>query len=80
MNQSYWIARNVFEQGLVQLDQVTGKAAYFSVGKDDDIQSVIFDKTKKSWSCTCQHSSLWGVNKSDETCFHIKSCKMFIRR
>ena len=27
---------------------------------------------RKAWNCTCVHGSMYGVNKVNETCKHIK--------
>ena len=39
-----------------------------------DKYSVIHDRKKDNWTCTCEYGSLWGKGK--KTCKHIKASKM----
>jgi len=58
---------------LMQFDYENEHRIYFK-----GVHSVIFDK-EKGWSCTCEHSSIWGVNKRDkEKCNHILCCQMIL--
>lgn len=72
--ETYDKALYLYDMKLMQLDYENEQRVYFK-----GVHSVIFDK-EKGWSCDCEHSSIWGVNKRDkEKCNHILCCQMILK-
>lgn len=65
----YWI----FKDGKVIKDIENQKRIYFIVKGDQKNHSVIFDKTKGTYTCDCEFFSL-----KLKHCSHIYAVKLFI--
>ncbi len=64
----YWL----YKEGKVAKDVETDKRLYFIV-KGDREHSVIFDKTKNTFTCDCEYFSL-----KLKDCSHIYAVKLFL--
>lgn len=60
-------AMNLFKSNRVRLDLETDKRMHFKVQGDSEEHSVIFDKEKNAWQCSCKFSTL-----KDSLCSHIE--------
>lgn len=57
----------------VRLEQATPFYLFFSVDGTD----VTYDMRKGLWICGCIHETYKGIKP--ELCWHVKSCKMWLR-
>jgi hypothetical protein len=58
------------------------------LGEDDDLRTAI-EKNKEQLvynlntcefkRCTCHHGSFYGVNKPEETCYHVCACREWLK-
>ncbi|MEM5878676.1 MAG: hypothetical protein QXF12_07420 [Candidatus Aenigmatarchaeota archaeon] len=65
----FWI----FKDGKVVKDVENDKRCYFIVKSEEKDHSVIFDKTKKTFTCDCEFFSL-----KLKDCSHIYAVKLFM--
>ena len=66
----------LYKKKNVKLDYSSDIMTYFSVKKT---YSVIFNKYTWNFNCSCQHGSLWGVNKPEEFCKHVWAVKEHLK-
>lgn len=74
-NQVLEKGRLLLKEGRVRIEINTDKRAHFAVKGETGDHSVIFDKTKKAWSCDCQFSTMKG-----RECSHIHACKLIMSK
>jgi hypothetical protein len=67
-------ADELVRKGRVRKDVETDKRAHFSVKGETEEHLVIFDKTKKSFTCDCRYFSLQG-----KECSHIVGARIVQR-
>ena len=66
--------RKMFDEEKVTMEINTDKRMHFKVAGDTEDHTVVFDKNKLSWSCSCKFSSL-----KNKDCSHIVACMISIR-
>jgi uncharacterized Zn finger protein len=64
----------LFRKGCVKRELDTDKRIHFSVQGESDKHSVIFDRSKASWSCDCRFNSMKG-----KECSHIYACRLAMK-
>jgi len=76
MSEISWITKRkgywLFKSGKVSKELETDKRIHFNVQGKTSNYSVIFDKKKNIYTCTCSYSSL-----KFKDCSHIISCRLF---
>lgn len=68
----YCRADTLIKRGEVVLEQETSSAFYFNISN----YSIILEKRKEQWSCTCEAWSMWSKGKKE--CSHIMACKKWL--
>ncbi len=67
--------RLLLKQGKARMEVNTDKRAHFTVDGETAEHSVIFNKSKKTWSCDCRFSTMKG-----RECSHIYACKLIMEK
>ena len=64
----------LFRNHRVALEMDSGRRLYFKVKGETDIHSVIFDREKSDWSCSCEY---WTLKQ--KWCSHIYACWLWLK-
>ena len=66
-------ARRAWKHAVKYSGTLRGNPTYSVTVRQEHTVTMLADaSTRKGWGCTCVHGSMYGVNKVDETCVHIK--------
>lgn len=68
-------AREIFDAGRIKKEMESAKRDYFVVQGDTAEHSVIHDKTKDDWFCTCKY---WTLKQ--KVCSHILAARLFDKK
>lgn len=67
--------REIFDTGRVKKEMETDKRDYFVVQGDTEEHSVIHNKIKDEWVCTCKY---WTLKQ--RVCSHILAAQLFMKK
>jgi hypothetical protein len=68
-------AERLVQDKKVKKEVETHKRVHFSVIGTEETHSVIYDKEKDEWTCSCSYNSL-----KNKTCSHIVSAQLLLQK
>lgn len=72
--QQHYRAKTLLKRGFASVVSSSERYICFMVHSTQDY-SVIYERARGRWSCTCKFFSAYSVGKH---CVHIKSCKLMV--
>jgi len=71
----YYRAKTLVKRGLIAITNENEFGIYFETEYKGNLYSIIYDKRRERWSCTCEYGSMWGKGKD---CVHIMAGKRIL--